>query len=141
MSDIENTLSSSQAGTAAASKEVPQISIRGADISDAMTVARFVHALVDELSGGETATIEEVFEITSRVVSDAGVIALIAYEDRQPVGAMTLNECKEIYAGGKFGETSELYVDPNHRSHGIAKQLLGSAQSEAKPRSSNVICF
>lgn len=99
-----------------------------------MTVARFVHALLVELSGGETATIEDVFEITSRVVSEVGVIAVIAYADRQPVGVMTLNECTAIYAGGKFGEISELYVDPNHRSHGIAKQLLDTAQSEAIAR-------
>ena len=134
MPDIENTLNGPQAGTARASKDIPQISIDVADIGDAMTVARFVHALLAELSRGEAATIDEVFEITSRVISEADVIAVIACLDGQPVGAMTLNECTAIYAGGKFGEISELYVDPNHRSHGIAKLLLNSAQSEAVAR-------
>jgi len=47
---------------------------------------------------------------------------------------MTLNECAAIYAGGKFGEISELYVCPEMRSKGIARQFLDHAQIEAVDR-------
>jgi len=47
---------------------------------------------------------------------------------------MTLNECAAIYAGGKFGEISELYVRPDMRSQGVAQQLLDHAQQEARAR-------
>lgn len=134
MFDIKNTLGGSQSGASSAKENISRISIRVAELKDAPTVARFVHALLDELSGGEAPTIEAVVAITLRVISEADVIALIAYLDDQPVGAMTLNECTAIYAGGKFGEISELYVDPNHRSLGIAKRLLDDAQSEAVAR-------
>jgi len=134
MSENENKMRQLQKETADAVKEVPEISIRVANTEDAATIARFVHALLDELSGGEGATIAEIREIALGLIDGAGVIAMIAYVDNQPVGAMTLNECAAIYAGGKFGEISELYVDPDRRSQGIAKQLLDSAQSEAVAR-------
>lgn len=134
MSENENKMRQLQKETAEAVNEVPEISVRVANTEDAATVAHFVHALLDELSGGEAPTIAEIREIALGLIDRAGVIAMIAYADNQPVGAMTLNECEAIYAGGKFGEISELYVDPNHRSQGIARQLLDNAQSVAATR-------
>lgn len=110
------------------------ISVQLAQHNDTATVARFVHALLDELSGGKPPAIEEIAEVAEAILSEPRVIAAIAYADDEPVGVMTLNECAAIYAGGKFGEISELYVHPDMRSQGIAQQLLDHAQREARAR-------
>lgn len=114
--------------------DVKTISVRLAQREDAATVADLVHELLDELTGGEAPAIEEVIECTEAILSEAGVVAVIAYADREPVGVMTLNECAAIYAGGKFAEISELFVRPEMRSEGIAQQLLDHAQVEALAR-------
>ncbi|KAA0920609.1 GNAT family N-acetyltransferase [Aquicoccus porphyridii] len=110
------------------------ISVRLAEGEDAATVAVLVHALLDELSGGKAPTVEEITERAKAVLSETGVVAVIACADDAPIGVMTLNECSAIYAGGKFGEISELYVRPEARSKGIAQQLLDRAQQEARAR-------
>lgn len=113
---------------------MPKISIRSAQNKDAAIVACFVHALLDELSGGKPPAIEDVTQATKAALAGTGVVAAIAYADDEPVGVMTLNECTAIYAGGKFGEISELYVRQDMRSQGIAQQLLDHAQQEALAR-------
>ena len=113
---------------------MPMISVRLAHDNDAATVARFVHALLDELSGGKSPGIENVTLVTETALSDPSVVAAIAFADDEPVGVMTLNECAAIYAGGKFGEISELYVRPDLRSQGVARHLLDLAQLEARAR-------
>jgi GNAT superfamily N-acetyltransferase len=47
------------------------------------------------------------------------------------VGILTLNECAAIYAGGKFGEISELYVDSSQRSSGVGAKLIDAAKQFA----------
>ena len=44
------------------------------------------------------------------------------------VGTLTLNECAAIYAGGNFGEISELYVDSSQRSSGVGTKLIDAAK-------------
>lgn len=111
-----------------------KISVRPAQSKDAAIVACLVHALLDELSGGKPPAIEGVTEVAEAALSEQSVVAAIAYADDEPVGVMTLNECVAIYAGGKFGEISELYVRQDMRSKGIAQQLLDYAQQEARAR-------
>jgi GNAT superfamily N-acetyltransferase len=38
------------------------------------------------------------------------------------------NECAAIYAGGTFGEISELYVDSSQRSSGVGAKLIDAAK-------------
>lgn len=113
---------------------MPTISTRRAGTADAATVARFVHALLDELSGGKAPGIETVTRSAQTVLADAGVVAVIACADEEPVGVIVLNECKAIYAGGTFAEISELYVHPDMRSQGIAPRLIEAALTEAQAR-------
>jgi len=47
---------------------------------------------------------------------------------------MTLNECMAIYAGGAFGEISELHVEPDLRSQGVARLLGSHAGAEGQER-------
>ena len=110
------------------------VSIRVADISDGSAVAELVHALIDELSGGSPPALAEMERTTATVLREPGVIAVLALVDRVPVGVMMLNECSAIYAGGRFGEISELYVRPDMRSLGVAAPLVEHARVEAKDR-------
>jgi GNAT superfamily N-acetyltransferase len=110
------------------------ISVRLAQGEDASTVAGLVHALLDELSGGEGPGVEEVAKRAETVLSGTGVVAVIAFVGDAPIGVMTLNECAAIYAGGKLGEISELCVRPEMRSKGVAQRLLDYAQQEALAR-------
>ena len=111
-----------------------KISVQAAQDKDVAIVSSFVHALLDELSGGKPPAIEGVTEVAEVILAGSSVITAIAYADDDPVGVMTLNECAAIYAGGKFGEISELYVRPDMRSQGVAQQLLDHAQQEARAR-------
>lgn len=50
------------------------------------------------------------------------------------VGVVSLNECSAIYAGGRFGEISELYVTPDFRSKGVGSLLLEAAVALGRER-------
>lgn len=113
---------------------MPEISIRQATTVDTEVVARFVHALLGELTGGTPPEANVVLQNAKLVLAEASVVAMIAYSDGNPVGVMVLNECAAIYAGGRFAEISELYVLPDMRSQGVAPHLLEAAVTEAALR-------
>ncbi len=56
-----------------------------------------------------------------------------AHDDRD-VGVAMLNECAAIYAGGRFGEISELYVVPDRRSQNIGALLTDAVVAFARER-------
>ena len=64
-----------------------------------------------------------------------GVWSFLATEhgDRD-VGVVMLNECAAIYAGGRFGEISELYVVPERRSQNVGARLTDAAVAFARER-------
>ncbi|KAJ6437451.1 acetyltransferase (GNAT) family domain-containing protein [Purpureocillium lavendulum] len=111
-----------------------KVTTRIAEAADAGTVASLVHGLLDELWGGKGPDVEALTRTAATVLGDPGVIAAIAYVDDEAVGVLTLNECNAIYAGGKFGEISELYVRPNMRSQGVAPHLVEEALAQARLR-------
>ncbi|WP_225131080.1 MULTISPECIES: GNAT family N-acetyltransferase [unclassified Bradyrhizobium] len=117
-----------------AERKMPVISTRRAEVTDAGTVAGFVYALQVELLRRMAPGIEIVTQSAAAVLADVSVVAVIACGDNEPVGVMVLNECTAIYAGGKFGEISELYVRPDMRSQGIAPHLIAVALSEGRAR-------
>lgn len=105
------------------------VTIRRAEMKDAPAIARLVEALLTELSGDGLAPVAPV---ARQLLAGQQVIGLLAESDRRAVGVMMLNRCAAIYAGGGFGEISELYVDPAFRSRGVAAELLGFAREVAR---------
>ena len=105
-----------------------------AGAADAETVAGLLHALLDELAGGAGSELAALRSITQRLVDEEVVIGLVAHVDRAPAGLLMLNECATVYADGRFGEITELYVEPAHRSHGVAVQLIEEARKVARER-------
>lgn len=110
------------------------ITVRRATVDDGPIVAELVHALLDELSGGNGPDSGRVAADTKTVLTSDDVTALLAFDGAVPVGVMTLNQCVAIYAGGRFGEISELYVRPDYRSKGVAVVLMKAAAEEGKRR-------
>lgn len=104
-----------------------EMTFKIANNSDAETVARFVHALIEELSGGKKVDFMDILNTTAQLLKEETVIPLIATLNGCPAGVMVLNECQAIYAGGKFGEISELYVLSELRSKGVAALLINEA--------------
>jgi len=107
------------------------ISIRQAQTSDVDVVAELVHALLSELTPpeAEPPKVENVCASTMRLLNkDRGVWAFLAEDERgDALGVLTLHECAAIYAGGRFGEISELFVSPLARSEGVGPELLKEA--------------
>lgn len=113
---------------------MPDIVIERAGAEEAGAVAGLIHALLDELSGGKAPAPEALAEAAGRVFADGRVVPFLARSGGEPVGVMMLNECVAIYAGGVFGEISELYIRPDLRSHGVAARLIETALAEARAR-------
>ena len=102
--------------------------------ADAEVVAQFVWRLLDELSDGAAPEQADVLAVAHRTLLLETVTGLLAYSGEVPVGLMMLNECAAIYAGGRFAEISELYVEPELRSHGVAASLVHDAIELGKAR-------
>jgi len=60
-----------------------------------------------------------------------GVWSFLALKGNEVVGMINLNECAAIYAGGKFGEITELYIKPEYRSEKIGEKLISQARDFA----------
>ena len=59
---------------------------------------------------------------------------LATTQDDRDIGVVTLNECAAIYAGGRFGEISELYVVPDSRSKSVGALLTEAAAAFGRKR-------
>jgi GNAT superfamily N-acetyltransferase len=111
--------------------------VRQAGIADAAMVGHHIWRLINEV-GGDPSKIPPVEEYVRRAqivlrMTDR-VWAFLAWDDDTSIGTILLNECVAIYANGVFGEISELYIDPNYRSRGVALNLLASATDFGRAR-------
>lgn len=114
-----------------------KVEIRLAGGPDADSVARLVLELFDELaSPGNSGYQHEEVTRTARSLLESGasVWGFLAEAGPHPIGLLMLNECASIYAGGRFGEITELYVTPTFRSAGVGKGLIEAAEEFARQR-------
>nr|WP_321239368.1 GNAT family N-acetyltransferase [uncultured Tolumonas sp.] len=65
--------------------------------------------------------------ITKYLLKRQKIFAFLALSEGEPIGVITFHECAAIYAGGVFGEISELYVNPTFRSYRVGELLVNSA--------------
>ena len=113
------------------------IDILVADTTDHARVGELIWQLMVELFPEEQAEfVKETFISSAVDLLGRGERswAFVAKIDGEIVALLTLNECTAIYAGGLFGEISELYVAPEHRSAGIGRRLLKAANDFAARR-------
>jgi GNAT superfamily N-acetyltransferase len=109
-----------------------------ATAGDADKVGGMICALLAELFAAniETFDREKVCRDAATLLADGtGVWGLMARAGAgEPVGVLMLNECAAIYAGGEFGEISEFYVAPSHRSAGVGALLVDAAAQFGRDR-------
>jgi GNAT superfamily N-acetyltransferase len=111
-------------------QEIP-LEIRRAKADEAPLVAVLVARLLAELGGAEIDA-GALLQTTRRLVAAGEVAPLLAFAEGRPVGVVTLNQCAAIYAGGRFGEICELYVEPDLRSAGVGRKLIAAARAYAR---------
>ena len=109
-----------------------------ANQSDAVTIGSLVFELLQELYPelGSRYKQENLIGISRQLLKEnSGVWAFLAStETGERVGILTLNECAAIYAGGYFGEITELYVIPEHRSSNVGAALVDAAAEFGRKR-------
>jgi GNAT superfamily N-acetyltransferase len=114
-------------------------SIRRVEAEDAALLGHMVGKLMRELYPDDLDYADDAMLVATaaRLVRDEQrYVAFIAFDDRgTPAGAMALNECAAVYAWGLFGEISELYVEPAHRSAGLGGLFIDRAKAFAAERS------
>ena len=108
--------------------------IRPVAPTDAHSVAHLVDELLRELLNGELEPAGRV-SIAEAVLSQTNrCFGYVALEGESPVGVILMTEGVAIYAGGAFGQITELYVRPECRSGGVAAALVREATKFGKER-------
>ncbi len=110
------------------------VKIRQANAADAHAVAQLATQLYTELElesyeGGDVAKIQP---IAGDLLSLEKIVCFLAEDEDRAVGLITLHPCAAVYAGGEFGEISELYVTADYRSMRIGQRLLNAARAYAE---------
>ena len=111
--------------------------VRFASDKDSDSVGTLVFELMTELSAPKPLMVscEEVIQTARKLLGGSTVWALLAETDEgKPAGVLTLNACAAVYAGGHFGEITELFVRPALRRQRVGKQLLDAAIEFGKKR-------
>jgi len=114
-------------------RNIEIVKVSSGDFQD---VAELIKSSLIEL---EPSAIEEIENTNLNVIAkdlltNSKIWAFLAKKDTVNMGVVTLHECAAIYAGGVFGEISELYVKPEFRSLQVGELLLSSAIEYGKSR-------
>jgi GNAT superfamily N-acetyltransferase len=115
-------------------KEIVLTHIRPVAPTDARSVAHLVDALLMELNNGEPERTDRVSIAESVLNQTYRNFGYLALEDNRPVGVLLMTEGMAIYAGGAFGQITELYIRPECRSGGVAAALISEAVKFGKER-------
>ncbi len=102
--------------------------------ADAELAARMVHALLTELSPEANVQRAALEQAARDVLVMDTAFGLLASSEDTPVGLMMLNESATIYAGGRIGTITELYVVPDYRSKRVAPELMQAAIALGRDR-------
>ena len=111
--------------------------IKHASTSDSPLVAQQVINLLAELDSLEISSfdLEHYTQVTKKLIREDKIMALLAYNEDEVIGVLTLNPCYAIYNGGEFGEICELYVKSEFRSAKVGKLLIDGAVKIAQQKS------
>jgi ribosomal protein S18 acetylase RimI-like enzyme len=101
-----------------------------------VAVAGLVKELLIELEPSSKDKVEEtnLEQLTRTLLDSSKVWAFLAKHNDDFIGVITIHQCAAIYAGGIFGEISELYVKPEYRSFNIGEKLVNTVIKEGNVR-------
>ena len=103
-----------------------------ADDSHTDVVATMLSTLFEEV--GHTPDYDAIAAIFNEIDADDRHSTLLAMDEEEVVGIVTLSESISLYAGGHIGVINELYVVPEYRSEGVGKILLDAAKNLGEER-------
>ena len=103
-----------------------------ADDSHTDVVATMLSTLFEEV--GHTPDYDAIAAIFNEIDADDRHSTLLAMDEEEVVGIVTLSESISLYAGGHIGVINELYVAPEYRSEGVGKILLDAAKNLGEER-------
>jgi GNAT superfamily N-acetyltransferase len=103
-----------------------------ADESHKHDVATLLAALFEEV--GHSPDYDAIAAIYDEIEADDRHSTLLAMDEGEVVGVITLVETISLYAGGHIGVLNELYVVPEYRSEGVGKILLDAAKELGEER-------
>jgi len=103
-----------------------------ADESYKHDVATLLAALFEEV--GHSPDYDAIAAIYDEIEADDRHSTLLAMDEGEVVGVITLVETISLYAGGHIGVLNELYVVPEYRSEGVGKILLDAAKELGEER-------
>lgn len=113
--------------------------LRWAGAADADVVARLVQQLLAEISQrigtpGLHFENQALVQTARRWLVQGQYLALLAYDQDQPVGVATVTQSFALYAGGAIGIIQEFYVQEHARSGGLGAQMLDRVIELARRR-------
>lgn len=109
-----------------------ELMVRHAGVEDVDLVTSLMFELLTKTTvrmDPEAAASRTLIRTIHQILSEHdGVWPFIALDaNQQCVALLTLNECTALYAGGKFGEISELYIRAGQRSSGAGHSVVSAA--------------
>jgi len=108
------------------------VSVRAAEVGDAVAVAAAVEALLEELGGRrpERAALES--EVAALLDDDGLGELLVAEEEGAIVGVLAASWQRAIHVPGRYATIQDLWVDREWRSRGIGAELVAALAARAR---------
>ncbi|MCR8924358.1 GNAT family N-acetyltransferase [Dasania sp. GY-MA-18] len=118
------------------------IAIEEATAQESELIAGLVYDLLIELFEDEADLfpLDKMKKAANKLIhQDSMAWSFIAKIDGEIAGIINLNQCSAIYAGGNFGEITEMYVKPQFRSKAVGEKLILHAKDFSKEMGWDVI--
>ncbi|MEK6348195.1 MAG: GNAT family N-acetyltransferase [Burkholderia sp.] len=100
------------------------IELRPVTNADVAPVADLAGRLYAELSNGTSAGKDRTAAVAEILARTDRCFGFLATADGVPIGLAMATEGVAIFAGGAYGQITELYVAPAFRSRGVASLLV-----------------
>lgn len=110
------------------------LQVRRITVEDSQVVSNMAGALYAELRDENAVPGYRLDSVETVLRDNERSFGLVATSDERAVGLLMLTEGVAIFAGGAFGQITELYVKPEHRSRGIASLLVQRAAEFGRER-------
>ena len=123
-----------------------KLTFQVATAADAEIVARLMTALNEAvgpdgvLDSGRDDIVVTPDQARARIEAmSPGEQVLLAFVDAEPAGLLSLRVVPYLSQDVPFAEVAELYVEPQHRRHGIAAMLMAQAEFVARERGATAV--
>jgi GNAT superfamily N-acetyltransferase len=110
---------------------IDHFEIKPLDRATIPDAGRLVAALRNELNRRVVTDADAMAEVLVDAMGHPEYLSYLAFYDGEPVGYLGANARYAIYAGGAFGQITELYVVPDFRSRGCGHAMIDHMRAVA----------